>query len=149
MSAKHWLSENLDKILLLPKPTIDWLLMIWDSIQFFDDVADNDKIERIDLNAVLWNMLVVMPHNQFWLTNAQTLTPVLATMILKWQASDTVERYGIVDATSFVWRAGFYDLVLIAISITHGPDFATKNAHLVMALYGEKLEDYIKEFTHA
>jgi hypothetical protein len=30
-----------------------------------------------------------------------------------------------------------------------GVDFATKTAHHVMALYGEQLGDYLKEFEHA
>jgi hypothetical protein len=37
----------------------------------------------------------------------------------------------------------------MAVSITHGPGFATKNSHLVMELYGEKFEDYMKEFGNA
>jgi len=31
----------------------------------------------------------------------------------------------------------------------HGAGFATVNAHHVMALYGEKFEDYLKEFGDA
>jgi hypothetical protein len=70
-------------------------------------------------------------------------------MILKWQASDTAERQGQADAKSFGWRAGYYDLILMTVSLTHGAGFATKNAHLVMALYDEKFEDYMKEFGNA
>jgi hypothetical protein len=68
---------------------------------------------------------------------------------MKWQASDQAERAGQADAKSFVWRAGYYDLILMAVSLTHGPGFAAKNAHLVMELYGEKFEDYMKEFGNA
>jgi hypothetical protein len=70
-------------------------------------------------------------------------------MILKWQASDTAERNQQADAKSFVWRAGYYDLVLMTVSLVHGPVPATQNAHLVMALYGETYEDYMKEFGNA
>jgi hypothetical protein len=90
-----------------------------------------------------------MHQNQFFITHSHHLVPLLAAMILKWQASDQAERAGEADAKSFVWRAGYYDLILMAVSLTHGPGFATKNAHLVMELYGETFEDYMKEFGNA
>jgi hypothetical protein len=37
----------------------------------------------------------------------------------------------------------------MAVTLSHGSGFATKNAHLVMNLYGEKFEDYMKEFGNA
>jgi len=149
MTGIDWLKENLQRVLLLPTPVVDWLIMVYDAIQVFDDVADGDTIERKDLNAAIWNTLVGMHQNQFFISNSHHLVPLMATMILKWQASDTAEREGHADARSFIWRAGYYDLILMAVSLTHGAGFATKNAHLVMDLYGEKLEDYMKEFSNA
>ena len=149
MTGIDWLKENLQRVLLLPTPVVDWLIMVYDAIQVFDDVADGDTIERKDLNATIWNTLVGMHQNQFFISNSHHLVPLMATMILKWQASDTAERGGHADARSFIWRAGYYDLILMAVSLTHGAGFATKNAHLVMDLYGEKLEDYMKEFSNA
>lgn len=143
------LRENLIKVFMLPAPAVEWLLMVFDAIQVFDDVADGDTVERKDLNATIWNTLVGINQNQFFLTNSHHLVPLLATMILKWQASDQAERAGQADAKSFTWRAGYYDLILMAVSLTHGAGFATQNAHLVMALYGEKFEDYMKEFGNA
>jgi len=70
-------------------------------------------------------------------------------MILKWQASDTAERDGQANAKSYMWRAGYYDLVLMAVSLVHGAGFATLHGHHVMALYGETFEDYMKEFSNA
>ena len=149
MTGPDWLKENLQRVFLLPDPVVEWLVMVYDAIQVFDDVADGDTVERKDLNATIWNTLVGINQNQFFISNSHYLVPLLATMILKWQASDTAERAGQADAISFVWRAGYYDLILMAVSLTHGPGFATKNAHLVMKLYGEKFEDYVKEFDNA
>ena len=143
------LRENLIKVFMLPTPAVEWLLMVFDAIQVFDDVADGDPVERKDLNATIWNTLVGINQNQFFITNSHHLIPLLATMILKWQASDQAERAGQADAKSFGWRAGYYDLILMTVSLTHGAGFATKNAHLVMELYAEKFEDYIKEFGNA
>ncbi len=149
MGSSEWLKENLQKVLALPAPATEWLMMLWGAIQVFDDVADGDPVEREDLNAAIWNTLVGMNQNSFWAANSITLAPVVATMILKWQGSDQAERAGNADARSYVWRAGYYDVVMMVVALCHGTKYATDNAHLVMALYGETLEDYMKEFSHA
>ena len=149
MTGIDWLKENLQRVLMLPAPAIEWLLMLYGAIQVFDDVADGDAIERDDLNAAIWNTLVGMSQNTFWIANSQTLTPVVASMILKWQASDQAERNGKADARSFVWRAGYYDVVLMTVALCHGTQRATETAQQVMELYGETLEDYMKEFGNA
>ncbi len=149
MESSEWLKENLQKVLALPAPATEWLMMLWGAIQVFDDVADGDPVEREDLNAAIWNTLVGMNQNSFWAANSITLAPVVATMILKWQGSDQAERAGNADARSYVWRAGYYDVVMMVVALCHGTKYATDNAHLVMALYGETLEDYMKEFSHA
>ena len=143
------LRENLTKVFMLPQPAVEWLMMVFDAIQVFDDVADGDQVAREDLNATIWNTLVGMHQNTFFIANSAHLTPLLATMILKWQASDTAERNKQADAKSFMWRAGYYDLILMAVSLVHGAGFATVHGHHVMALYGETLEDYLKEFGDA
>ena len=149
MTGIDWLKENLQRVLALPAPAIEWLLMLYGAIQVFDDVADGDAVERDDLNAAIWNTLVGMSQNTFWIANSQTLTPVVASMILKWQASDQAERSGKADARSFVWRAGYYDVVLMTVALCHGTQRATETAQQVMELYGETLEDYMKEFGNA
>jgi hypothetical protein len=143
------LRENLTKVFMLPQPAIDWLMMVFDAIQVFDDVADGDQVAREDLNATIWNTLVGMHQNSFFIANSHHLLPLLATGVLKWQASDTAERNKQADAKSFMWRAGYYDLILMTVSLVHGAGYATKYGHHVMALYGETFEDYMKEFGDA
>jgi len=143
------MKDFLQKGLALPAPAIDWLLMLYGAIQLFDDVADGDPVEREDLNACIWNTLVGMNQNTFWIANSHSLAPIVATMILKWQASDQAEREGKADAKSFVWRAGYYDVVLMTVALCHGTQQATEKAQQVMELYGEKFDDYLKEFNHA
>lgn len=149
MGNVDWLKENLQRVFALPAPAVEWLLMLWNAIQVFDDVADGDPVEREDLNATIWNTLVGMNQNTFWQANSHTLAPVVASMILKWQASDQAERAGKADARSFVWRAGYYDVVLMVVAVCHGTQRAIESAQQVMELYGETLEDYMKEFSHA
>lgn len=133
----------------LPPDAIEWLVMLWECIQLFDDVADGDPIERNDLDTVIMNTLVLMPGNPFFRVNASHLIPVMMTAILKWKASDTAERIGRVDSRSFVWRASYYDVVLMVVALCHGPHAAMNAADSVMLLYGETFAGYLKEFENA
>ena len=143
------LGKNLTKGLFLPVDAVKWLLDLFHAFQVFDDFADNDAVDRKDLNLLIWNTLVGMQQNPFYTTNAYCLSSIVGLNILKWQASDTVERSGNADAKSYVWRAGYYDIVLAVVQLCHGPVFAAQNAHIVLGLYGETYDDYIKEFTNA
>jgi hypothetical protein len=71
----------------------------------------------------------------------------LALLVMKWKASDDAERAGQADARSFIWRAGYYDLVLLVVLLTKGHATAMKDAVKVMHLYGEQLDVYLKEFS--
>ena len=141
----HHFAETLD----LPSAAVEWLLDVWRMIQMLDDVADGDPVSRDDLNAAIWAALVTMPANPFFLANAAALQTALAQMVLKWQASDDAERQGQADARSFVWRAGYYDLVLLVVLLTKGHADAMKGAKTIMHLYGETLHEYLKEFSDA
>lgn len=130
----------------LPLEAVEWLLMLWQACQVFDDVADGDKVERVELDRTIWNTLVAMPQNSFFAANARALGTLVSNAILKWQASDVAERNGLADAVSFVWRAGYYDIILACVCLCYGPTRAQGIAYDAMRLYGEKLEDYLKEF---
>ena len=103
--------------LMLPADAAEWLLMLWQSIQTFDDYADDDSVRREALDATIWNVLVAMPQNTFFSRHVTELAPLLGSMVLKWQASDRVEREGNASAQSYVWRAGYYELVLAAVRL--------------------------------
>ena len=131
----------------LPPEAAGWLLDVWQLIQTLDDMADGDAVSRDDLNAAIWAALVTMPANPFYLANAQALQSALASLVLKWQASDDAERGGKADARSFMWRAGYYDLILLVVLLTKGHATAMSKAMTVMHLYGETLHEYLKEFS--
>jgi hypothetical protein len=50
---------------------------------------------------------------------------------------------------SYAWRASYYDVVLHVIGLVHGRHVAMQSAHLVMKMYGESIDDYMKEFGNA
>jgi hypothetical protein len=141
------LRENLEA--LLPEPAVNWLMTMFDVIQTLDDFADGEQVERKDLDALIWNTLVALPGNAFFMQHAGMLLPVIAMAILKWQASDQAEREGRADERAYMWRAGYYDLVLMAVLLTHGSLKTTEISEKIMRLYGEEFKDYIKEFHNA
>ena len=118
----------------LPSAAVEWLIDVWRLIQMLDDVADGDPVSRDDLNDAIWASLVTMPANPFFLANAAALQAAMAQLVLKWQASDDAEREGQADARSFMWRAGYYDLVLLVVLLTRGHADAMKAAKTVMHL---------------
>lgn len=140
------LKQNLEEHFQLPASAVEWLLMMFQVTQVFDDVADGDEVPREELNKCIWNTLVAMPLNPFFTANSTTLLPVVALSILKWQGSDAVERAGAANEMSFGWRAAFYDLCMIVVQACHGVKKATELSGDVLKLYGETFNDYQKEF---
>lgn len=146
MSDLDTLRGHFTNSLALSPDAVEWLLSLYQVIQFFDDVADGDKVERNELNQALWNSLVAFPQNAFYFKHMYLLLPVVANAILKWQASDNAERAGAANEKSFVWRASYYDVVLTVVQICHGHEVAAKVADKVLGMYGENYQDYLKEF---
>ena len=145
--AEYWLRENF-KALGLPLDAAEWLIDLWHVTQVFDDVADGDAVDRKSLDDTIWRTMVGMPANSFFMAHAGQLLPAVGTAILKWKASDDAEREGRADAKSFVWRAAYYDIVLLVVLLCQGRDSAMEKAGAVMALYGEDFAKYREEFPH-
>jgi hypothetical protein len=144
--SEQSLKNLFENALGLPPDAATWLLDLWAVTQVFDDVADGDNVARKDLHDAIWRTLVNMPSNPFFTANSGNLLPVLANSILKWVASDDAERAGQADEKSFVWRAAYYDVVLMVVLLAQGKDAALAKAATVMALYGENFSDYRREF---
>lgn len=135
--------------LALPDDAVLWLIDMWETIQTFDDLVDSDQVDRAALNDLIWRVLVRLPDNTFFRAHQASLLPIVGLCILKWQASDQRERANLADAKTYMWRAGYYELVLMAVLLHHGMRTAQEAASFVMDMYGESLEDYLKEFDHA
>jgi hypothetical protein len=141
------LEEHFVNALDLPRPAADWLLDLWHVIQVFDDVHDGDPAG--DVMPALWAGLVTMPSNPFYVANAPALQAAVATAILKWHAANEAEDAGQADERSFVWRAAYYDVVLLAVLLCHGQAEALRLAPTIMLMYGEPFAAYREEFPNA
>lgn len=145
ISPENSLQSNFERIGLSPEAS-GWLLRIWRAIQVFDDVADGDPVSRADLLPVIHDCLIGLHTAPFFLRNAHRLLPVLETAFFKWRAANNAEDMGEHDARSFMWRAGFYDVVLMATVIEQGND---ANPYSALSLYGESFDEYLKEMARA
>jgi len=140
---------NFRDVLKLPEAAIEWLLALYTAIQVFDDAADGDVVNRQELDNTIWFVFIGQFQNQFFVEKQSFLLPLISQAILKWQASDRMEREGKANAKSYMWRAGYFDIVLSVVQICHGAAVAHEVAHLIPEIYDETLEDYLKEFDHA
>lgn len=131
----------------LPADAVQWLLDLWHVIQVLDDVADGDPVDRKSLDKAIFATLAGMPSNSFYQKHQTWLLPILAQSVLKWMASDAAERAGKADERSYMWRAGYYDVVMMVTCLVHGP--SSEKCFEALAMYGETAEDYLKEFKNA
>lgn len=131
----------------LPPDAVQWLLDLWHVIQVLDDVADGDEVARPDLDRAIYASLAGMPSNSFYQRNQSWLLPIMAQSVLKWMASDYAERSGVADERSYMWRAGFYDVVMMVVMLVHGP--SSQKCFEALAMYGETAQDYLEEFGRA
>lgn len=148
MTPEQILAHSFEVLDLGPDAS-SWLLDVWRCTQVFDDVADGGSVSGDDLGHAIWASLVGLQMNAFHARHAAALVPVLALQILKWHGANAAERDGTADARSYMWRAGYYDLVLMVACLVHGPEKAAALSPVVMRMYGETLADYEKEFHHA
>lgn len=137
---------SLETGLNLPPAAVEWLMGMWRAAQFFDDLADGEPVERAAVDAAIFDLLVDLPRNPFFVAHREALSLAVATQALKWQASDAAEIGGRADERSFVWRAGFWDLVLAACALCHGAAQVAQHAEKILGLYGETFSEYRKEF---
>ena len=64
--VREIIEHHLLDTLSLPEAATSWLMGMWDAIQFFDDVADDDNMPRSELDRTLNQVLVAMPSNPFF-----------------------------------------------------------------------------------
>lgn len=135
----------------LPPEAEGWLLDTWEVFQGLDDWRDGDKESPDQIERVIYLCLCGMPGNGFFHVHAHRLLPLLSNVVLKWFGANKVEEEKIEEQypKSYMWRAGYYDLILETVAICHGFEAARSATVYVMSLYGETLEDYKKEFGNA
>ncbi len=122
------------------------MLDLWSLIQVFDDAEDGSKIDKEELDRALWAAFVSLPTNELFVANRSALGGIISVQIFKWRAANQVEKDGKADEKSFIWRAGYFDILMYVFALVYGKDIASKSASDVMGRYIETFDDYKKEF---
>jgi hypothetical protein len=124
----------------LPEDAQAWLLDLWNLTQVLDDAMDGDKPGKADVSRAVWAVFQNMPCNSFYQSRMSLLQPVLVLQLLKWEAANEAEAAGFRDARTYVWRAGFYDVVMMACHLC-----GINARREVMEMYGEPFAAYLEE----
>lgn len=140
MTAESDLATHFDA-LGLPAPAKAWLLDLWTVIQVLDDAMDGDAAGPTDVARAAMAIFWDMPLNPFYRDFSAALQPVLKLQVLKWFAANDVEAQGEADERSYMWRAGFYDVVLMVCSLCGCDQSAS-----ALLLYGETFSEYMEGF---
>jgi hypothetical protein len=153
MKSIHSVSPDMESLLeplMLPEDALTWLMDLHETLQGLDDWYDGDMIPQCEKVNVIHNCLVGLSGNPFFLENAKQLLPHLSNLILKWSGANYVEENRMVEQypKAYMWRAGFYDIILAVIDITYGFEAALRASPYVLSIYGESLDSYKKEFTN-
>lgn len=141
MTEKADLESGLHQ-LGLPQSAIDWLLDVYHVIQVLDDARDGDPIKAQDADEAVRAIFGRMPFNQFFNQVSGAVGPILALQSLKWRTANEAEERGVADERSFMWRAGYYDLVASVCLMCN----MEESAKAALNFYGESFKDYRKEF---
>ena len=135
--------------LQLPSAAQLWLFDFWDVIQGLDDWRDGDAVEAAEKESVIYKTMVAMPSNPFFKQFSAELLPVMSNLVLKWIGANKLEDNNEELSKAYMWRAAYYDLILEVVRLCHGFEAASNVAPYVAKMYGEKFEDYMKEFQNA
>lgn len=133
----------------LSAQALHFLSVVWDICQAADDIHDGDKPRNV--GAFLENALINLHECVFYRRYRRELTSAIRVALLKWEAANLVEKHGLHDEKSYMWRAGFYDVMLLcyALEAKNMPNDERKSdaALYILATYGEKYTNYYKEFS--
>lgn len=141
MAGESDLSANLEAI-GLPEEARAWLLDLWNLIQVLDDAFDDGPSDKASVSRATWAIFQNMPLNGFFRQYAAVLQPILVLQLLKWEAANTAEAADGADERSYMWRAGYYEVVLMCCHLC-GLDGMGATC---MALYGETFDEYMEGF---
>lgn len=100
-------------------------------LHFWDDLIDRDK-EHVDAHTHLcmWDALVTLPTNRFYLDNMTMLQPILVQSIVNWRVANDIERApksSIRDlGFAFIIRSTYVDLVSMSALILGGLEHAVR-----------------------
>ena len=118
----------------------------------YDDLIDGDKeIDPEFIHAVMWDIMVGLPSNKFYITHAASLTPIMATGIINWRGANEMERNGCKEELyiSHATRYSVGDVALMAMALLGGPMHAAMYARDArLSFQRDTIAHYLEEQGH-
>lgn len=131
---------------------INFMVTVGKWSHLYDDLIDKDKtIDDDFVHEVMWDIMVGLPLNKFYIANATMLAPVFATGILNWRGANDMEKSGSKEEL-FIAHATRYsinDLALLVMTLLGGGGHAAKYARDArLSFQRDTIAHYLREQGH-
>lgn len=146
------LREILSEYLGQTPGAMDFIEMLASVSQTFDDIYDGDKtVGAVDLYGLMFQCLVDLPRNPFYVRHFADLSPLIEASINQWiQANDMeyLSRRG--DSSllkvAYVTRSSLTPIIMHTIALSAGRQAAASAAQRINPLiFNESFEAYASE----
>lgn len=128
---------------------ISFMLVVSKWSHLYDDLIDKDKpVDDQMVHEVMWDIMVGLPLNKFYVANADLLAPVFATGILNWRGANDMEKSGCKEELyiAHATRYSINDLALMVMTLLGGPAHAAKYARDArLSFQRDTLAHYLRE----
>jgi len=118
----------------------------------YDDLIDKDKEVSDDfIHKVMWDIMVGLPLNRFYVENAALLAPITATGILNWRGANDMEASGSKEELyiAHATRYSINDLALMVMTLLGGPEHAARYARDArLSFQRDTIAHYLREQGH-
>lgn len=102
----------------------DFLTTVIGILHVWDDLIDGDhEMTAQAINDAMWDALITLPRNSFYVKNFGDLNPVLAMAIQNWKIANDFENDNEQMEVAFVIRSAYVDLVTMTATLCGGRDF--------------------------
>jgi len=139
--------ENLS-VLLEDNSAVDFCVTLFEISQLFDDIYDEGLLARKEVIDLIFKTIIHLPNNQFYSTFKNKLQPLIESYFLQWMSANSIEEFDGEKQLekSYMLRAFIFQIYHFCGMLLKGKDFAISEAVVFQNCYGEKFEEYKKEF---
>lgn len=139
--------EALSTILKGNLSAISFIETVFSIAHFWDDLIDKDRaVSDADINRAMWQALVELPQNAFYLQNFDALHPVLVNAIANWHAATAFEREKDTNERhlqiAFIARSDYCNLLIQSAYLIGGWDWMLAMAPAIRDVWTK--EDMVK-----
>lgn len=126
------------------------VVSLWSHL--YDDLIDKDKeVPEEMVHTVMWDIMVGLPLNKFYVQNASVLAPIMATGILNWRGANAMEASGSKEELyiAHATRYSINDLALMIMALLGGPEHAARYARDArLSFQRDTIAHYLREQGH-